>query len=156
MPPAAAVQPLPDDTARPPGAALEPGRVMRALIVALASALACTAALLALVLLVVGRADWWRGFAAAAVLSVVSAVLSVVPLRVGLSFGMLGALAGHFAAMVLRLIVLVAGALLLVKVADYPPAPTLTLSVPFCFALLAAEAVTLARMFWHAGGIAAR
>ena len=44
---------------------------------------------------------------------------------------------------------MLAGALLLVKLGDYPPAPTLALCVPFYFALLAAETVALARLFWN-------
>lgn len=123
--------------------------IFRSIIRGLALALAGTAAAVALVLLVLGRVEWWQGFLAAATLSVLAAAAALVPLKVGVRFGMLGALAGHFVAIVLRLLVVLGGALLLVNIGDYPATPVLLLCVPFYFALLAGEAITLARVFWE-------
>ena len=111
-------------------------------------ALVGTAALIAVVLAMLGRADWWIGFAVASVLSVLAAGASILAMRLGLGFGVEGAMAGHFGGVALRLLIVLGGGLLLVWVGEYPAAPTLFLAVPYYFATLAAEVVAMAKVFW--------
>lgn len=106
-----------------------------------------TAGAIAVVLLLLGNAQWWWGFLAAGCLSIIAGALSLLPLWIGASFGAMGLLGGHFAAIALRLLVVLAGALLLIEVGGYAATPVLLLSVPFYFALLAGEVITLARRF---------
>ena len=121
----------------------------RALIRCVLLAMLGTALVIALLLLVMGRGDWWQGFGAATLLSALAAAVSITAMRVGIGFGVQGAIAGHFAGAGLRLLVVLGGGLLLVGVGKYPAAPTLLLAVPYYFATLGAEVVCLARLYWN-------
>lgn len=126
-----------------------------------AVALACVlcAVLVACALTLVGRADWWRGFAAATVVTVMATVASVPiiawSLRVGAQRADL-ATAAFFVAAAVRAGVSLGAALVAVRAGDYPKAPTLLLVVPYYFALLAAETFVLVRVLWTSTGAAAK
>lgn len=119
----------------------------RALVRCIAIAMIGTAVIVAAVLALLGRADWWQGFAAASVLSVLAAGASIAALRVGLGFGITGAIGGHFAGMGLRFLIVLGGGLILLWAGEYPALPTLALAVPYYLATLAAEVVAMARAF---------
>ena len=118
----------------------------RALARAAAVALVVTAAMLAVVLALLGRADFWQGFAAATVLSVLAAAASIGVMRLGLAFGVQGAMAGHFGGVLVRLLIVLGGGLMLVWAGGYPAA-TLILCVPYYFATLGAEVVAMVTFF---------
>lgn len=126
-----------------------------------AVALACVlcAVLVTCALTLVGRADWWRGFAAATVVTVMATVASVPiiawSLRVGAQRADL-ATAAFFVAAAVRAGVSLGAALVAVRAGDYPKAPTLLLVVPYYFALLAAETFVLVRVLWTSTGAAAK
>ena len=122
---------------------LDVGGATRALVRWIAMAMLAAAVAIAAVLALVGRADWWQGFAAASVLSILAAGTSVAALRVGLRFGGMGAIGGHFAGMGLRLLIVLGGGLVLVQAGGYPALPTLALAIPYYFTTLAAEVVAM-------------
>ena len=111
-------------------------------------ALGGTAAVLALLLALVGRDDWWKGFFAAATASVLSAAASVPPLAWGFRRGVDKTAAGVFVAAGVRALVALAAGALAGTVLRYPPLPTLLLLVVFYFAVLAAETYAVARTLW--------
>lgn len=133
-----------------PRPVLEPGQVVRSVAIWLLLALLGTAGVLVVLLVLIARADWWEGLLAAFVLNLLAGVVSLVPLWLGLAWGIQGAVAGYFVGMGLRLFVVLAGALLLVQVGDYPAAPTFVLAVPLYLALLGAESASLGRLLWRA------
>jgi hypothetical protein len=118
------------------------------LVKAVAVALAGAAASLALVLVLVNHPDWWRGFLAAAVVSVLSAAVSVPPLAWGMRQGINQTVAAYFLAAFLRAAVSLGGCLLAVLAGEYPAAATLVLMVVFYFAVLGAESTVVARALW--------
>lgn len=125
---------LPQSIAPPPLVA--PSRLVGLAGVALAAAGLGLAALVA----VSDRPDWWRGLRAAAVVSAVATLLSLVPLAWGLRRGTLPlATAGYFTAAGLRTLGSVGGCLWAVHVGGYPKAPTFLMMLAFYFAVLAAE-----------------
>ena len=126
--------------------------VALALIRSTALALLGAAAALALVLVLVNRLDWWKGMLAAAVVTILSAAASVPPLVWGLRRGVYHATAGSFAAMGLRAVVALGGAVLAVKAGGYPAAPTMLLMVVFYFAVLAAESYVVGTRMWNMRG----
>ena len=134
-----AVNHSPPDTAPKP----DVGEATRVLVRRIAFAMLAMAGAIAAILVLVGRGDWWQGFAAASVLSVLAACGSVAALRVGLKFGISGAIGGHFAGMGLRLLIVLGGGLVLVAAGEYPALPTLGLAIPYYFATLAAEVVAI-------------
>lgn len=107
---------------------------------------------MALVLVLVNKIDWWKGLLAAAVVTIFSAAASVMPLTWGLRRGLYHATAGSFAAMGVRAVVSLGGAMLAVKALGYPAAPTLLLMVVFYFAVLAAESYVIATRMWDMRG----
>jgi hypothetical protein len=129
-----------------PELAPDPATALRAMIRDVAIALLLAAGAIALILALLGRGDWWSGFVAATALSVMAAATSIGAMRVGMGFGMQGAIAGHFGGMALRLLIVLGGGILLVTAGDYPAAATLTLAIPYYFATLAGETVALARI----------
>ena len=110
------------------------------------------AAALALVLVLVNRVEWWQGLLAAGIVTILSAAASVPPLVWGLRRGVYHATAGSFAAMGLRAVVALGGAVLAVKAGGYPAAPTMLLMVVFYFAVLAAESYVVGTRVWHMKG----
>ena len=126
--------------------------VAPALVRALGAAMVGTAAVLAMILVLVQRGDWWRGLLGAAVVTALSAAASVPPLALGLRRGLYPAVAGAFAAMGVRAVVALGGGVLAVKALQYPAAPTLLLLVVFYFAVLAAESYVVATRMWHMRG----
>ena len=117
-----------------------------------AVAFVAAAAGLALVLVLVNRLDWWKGLLAAAVVTIFSAAASTMPLTWGLRRGLYHATAGSFAAMGVRAVVSLSGAVLAVKALGYPAAPTMLLMVVFYFAVLAAESYVIATRMWDMRG----
>jgi hypothetical protein len=138
------------------GAQADGGRAMpatangAALVRILAASLVLTAAAIAGVLLLVNRDDWWRGFFAAGVIAVLSAMLTVPPLIWSLRGGAQRMVVGYFVSAALRALLSLGGCVLAVEVGNYPPAATLVLMVPFYFALLAVESAFVARRLWSA------
>jgi hypothetical protein len=130
----------------PAGPAVNAAAATRALVRAALVALAVTAAMIAIVLALLGRADYWQGFAAASVLSALAAGASVGAMRLGLAYGVQGAMAGHFGGVLVRLLIVLGGGLMLVWAGGYPAA-TLILCVPYYFATLGAEVVAMVTFF---------
>ena len=122
------------------------------LVCAVALSLLGSAAALALVLVLVNRADWWKGLLAAGIVTTLSAAASVPPIAFGLRRGVYAATACSFVAMGARAVVALGGGILAVKAGGYPAAPTLLLMVVFYFAVLAAESYVLATRMWHMRG----
>lgn len=126
------------------------GQLIRVAI-AVSAALAFTAVLLAGVLVLVGRAEWWRGALAATVVSLLASLASVPiiawALRRAEARPDLSGVAFLVAAAVRAGVSLGAG-LLAVRAGGYPKQATLLLIVPYYFALLAAETAVLARRLW--------
>lgn len=131
--------------------AVPPGTSAR-LVGSVVVALLATAALLAGVLVLANRGEWWRGFLPATVVATIAAALSLVPILRGLkcrtpdrmvAFVML---AGG-----VRIVASVSLGLLAVKVGGYPQASTMLLIVLYYFAVLAVEATVLAKLFWSSG-----
>ena len=121
-------------------------------------AVACAFALIALLLLgvvtLIGSAEWWRGLAAATVVTLMASIatipiiafaMRVAPTRPDLAGGAFLAAAGVRAGIALG------AALLAVRQGGYPKTPTLLLLVPYYFALLFAETYVLARLLWKSG-----
>lgn len=119
----------------------------RALVRWIAIAMVGTAVIVSAILALLGRADWWQGFAAATVLSVLAAGASIAAMRVGLGFGIAGAIGGHFVGAGMRFLIVLGGGLILLWAGEYPALPTLVLAVPYYLATLAAEVVAMARTF---------
>jgi hypothetical protein len=141
-----------DSKAPGDGSGLPASEVTGRLVRTTALAVVGAAAAVALVLVLVNRADWWRGLLAASVVTVLSAAASFVPLAWGLRRGLYQATAGSFAAMGVRAAVALGGGVLVVKTLGYPAAPTLLLLVVFYFAVLAAETYVIAWRMWHMRG----
>ena len=142
---AAGTSPQPTDAPVVPSVALP---LIRTTLLAMLGA----AAGLALVLVLVNRVEWWQGLLAAGIVTILSAAASVPPLVWGLRRGVYHATAGSFAAMGLRAVVALGGAVLAVKAGGYPAAPTMLLMVVFYFAVLAAESYVVGTRVWHMKG----
>lgn len=115
---------------------------------AVAMAVLLTAGVLAATLVLVNRADWWRGLLPATVGSALAAMVSLLPLAWGVRRGLYHAAAAFFVAGATRAAVSIGACLLAVLAGGYPMAPTLLLMVPFYFAVLAVEATMLGRAMW--------
>lgn len=113
--------------------------------------LLATAGLLAGMIVLINRPDWWRGLLAAGVISVIAAGVSLVPLLWGLRGGLNRAPAGFLAAMGARFILSLGGCMLAVFAGGYPGIPTVVLMLCFYMAVLAAEVFVLATIDWSAG-----
>jgi hypothetical protein len=104
-----------------------------------------TAAFLAGVVFLAGRPDWWRGYVAATVATVLAAGASLVPLAWGLRRGPAMLVQMFMASTAIRAAVALGVAALAVGVGNYPAVPTFALVVPYYLALLAVETASLAR-----------
>ena len=103
------------------------------------------AAVLAAVMFLVARPDWWRGYAAATVATVLAAAASLVPLWAGVR-GPAGQLVSMFmASTATRGFVAVGLSVLAIAVGKYPTVPTLALLLPYYVTLLAVETACLTR-----------
>lgn len=92
----------------------------------------------------------WRGFWPATGVSVVAAVLSMLPLWIGGSFGLMGAVGGYFVSSALRVVVLIAGCMALVWWYGAPLKSTLLVMCIYYVAVLTTETILLARKLWSA------
>lgn len=124
-----------------------PGSVQR-VVVAVGVALLATTCVLGIILVLVARAEWWRGLLAAGMVMVLAGLLSLPPLIWGLQRQLMHAVTGYFMAAGVRLIVALGGCLLAVMVGGYPAAPTLLLMVVYYLAILAAESAMVAKALW--------
>lgn len=102
-----------------------------------------------------GSPDWWHGFVAATIATLM-ATIATIPIiawamRVGRARPDLSA-AAFFAAAGVRAIIALGAGLLAVHRGGYPKTQTLLLVVPYYFALLAAETFVLVRLLWKTGG----
>ena len=142
----AAVPASNDPPARP-----DAGRVVARMIVAVFGAivLACgaTAALIALA----HRPEWWSGWVAAGIISLLAALLALAPLVPALLAGVQYAAYGYLAGAALRMIASVLGGMAAVMIFRTPAAPTLLLLAPPYLAQVVAEVVCLSRVFWPRG-----
>lgn len=112
--------------------------------------LTVTAALLAALLLLVNRAEWWRGFLGAAVVSALATAGSLLSLLLTWRRELNARVAAHFLAAAVRAVVSIGGCLLAIRAGGYPKVPTMLLMVAFYFALLASETTLVARSLWNA------
>lgn len=103
------------------------------------------AVVLAGILVLANRADWWNGFAPAAVASALAAGVSLVPLRKGLRQNLMKAVTAYFVAAVLRTVMSLVACVIAVKIGGYPAAPTLLLMLGFYLAILIAETAAIVK-----------
>ena len=94
-----------------------------------------------------GGAGWWRGWGAAAVITSISAVVSMAPLVPGLMVGGQWAIYAYLGSTAARLLVTTLGCIAAVWVVRVPAVPTLMLTVPLYFVQLVVEVVTVGRSF---------
>jgi hypothetical protein len=122
-----------------------PGQSPRALVFAAVGTVIGTAAFLAGVMVVVNRAEWWRGYTAASIAAALAAASSLVPLVIGVKRG--GALLVQMFMMssALRGFIAIGSCALAVGVGRYPALPTFVLVIPYYLALLAIESLMLSR-----------
>ncbi len=129
---------------------LNPATAARRLPIQVAAALVATAALLAGVLALSNDASWWRGYLAAAVVSILAAAASLPPLVWGLRQSLTNAVAAYFLAAAIRATISLGGCALAVLKGNYPRTATMLLMVAFYFAVLAIESITVGRALWSA------
>ena len=130
----------------PSGNDIDAATARRGLTRSVVLTMAGTAAALACLLVLVGRADWWRGYAAATVASALAAGLSLIPLFRGIDKGFSSLVPAVMAATGVRTAVTVGGCVLAVMAGKYPPVPTFILMMPYYLALLGAETAFLVKL----------
>ncbi|HZZ44489.1 MAG TPA: hypothetical protein VFE58_16255 [Tepidisphaeraceae bacterium] len=111
----------------------------RGLLRGVITAIVGTAAVLAGIVFLIGQPDWWRGYIAATVSSLLAAGLSLIPLNIGLNKGFAGLIPAVMAATGVRTLIAVGGCMLAVIAGHYPAVPTFMLMMPYYFALLSIE-----------------
>ena len=104
-----------------------------------------TAIFLAAAVFLVARPDWWRGYAAASVATVIAAAASLVPLWIGVRSTPQQFILMVMASSAARALFAIGLAALAVGVGRYPAVSTLLLLVPYYLALLAVETACLAK-----------
>ena len=124
--------------------------VARRLPAAMAVTVLATAGVLAALLVLVNRTDWWRGLLAAGMVSAIAAGISILPVVWGLRRDLHKTAAGFIAAIGVRMTISLGGCLLAVLVGGYPAVPTLMLMMAFYLAVLAVETWLLASTLWPA------
>lgn len=137
-----------------PRAAKLPAQMPRRLVVSVAAALVLSVATAAAIVALLQLADWWSGLLAAAVVSLLGAVLSLVPLLWGIRRNLNATVVGYFVAMAIRAVVSLGVASLAVFVGHYPAMATLLLTAFFYVAMLAVEATVVAGAAWNAAKLA--
>jgi hypothetical protein len=115
-------------------------------------AVGLTAGLMAGLILASHRPLWWIAWSAAVGVSVLAALLALVPVAAGLIFGVQYAAYGYLAGAFLRMMVSLAGGLASVLAFRTPAAPTLLLLIPLYLSQVAAECVVLSCVFWATPG----
>jgi hypothetical protein len=143
----AAATPASNDPPNRPDAARVLVRLAVAVFGAIVLACGATAALIALA----HRPEWWPGWAAAGIVSVLAALLAMAPMVPALMIGAQYAAYGYLAGAALRMIASIVGGLAAVMIFRTPAAPTLLLLAPPYFAQVIAEVVCLSRVFWPRG-----
>ena len=136
------------------GEAVMPAATTSVAVRAVASAFVVTALLLLGILVLIGDANLWRGFAAATVATLLAGVVTVPILAWGMRVGPArpDLAAGAFMITAgVRAVVALGVAGLAVAQGGYPKTQTLLLVVPYYFALLAAETFVLVRLLWKSG-----
>ena len=132
-----------------PGVPAQPVPGQKLLVIAMATTLAATAALIAGVLVLVNQPSWWRGLLPATVVGLLAAGISLLPLLWGMQRGPHKAVLGFFVAGGVRALIALGGGMLAAYVGGYPLAATLLLIVGYYFAALAVEAAVLAKALWR-------
>jgi hypothetical protein len=103
------------------------------------------AAFLAGVMVLVDRAEWWRGYTAATVATVLAAGTSLVPLAFGIRRGGPALVQMFMVSSATRAAIAIGLTALAVAVGRYPALPTFALLIPYYLVLLAIETACLAR-----------
>lgn len=116
-----------------------------------ATAFVVAGVVLAGFLVLINRAEWWRGFVAAAVVSAIAAGFALLPVIWGLRRDLHKAAAGFLAGIGLRMLISLGGCSLAVLAGGYPAVPTMLLMMAFYIAILSAETWLLASALWPAG-----
>jgi hypothetical protein len=143
---AATAQATSDRPARP-----DAGGVLLRLAIGVFGAIVLACGATAFLIALAHRPQWWSGWAAAGVVSVIAALLSLAPLAPALFAGVQYAAYGYLAGAALRMLASVLGGLAAVMIFRTPATPTLLLLAPPYLAQVAAEAVILSRVFWPRG-----
>lgn len=104
------------------------------------------AAILAAVLALVGRPDWWRGYAAGVVAGFASLLASALPVTALFRHPLPTLLGGFMVAGVLRAVVLGTIVILAIRVGGYPENPTLLFAGLMYFAMVSIEGFLLWQM----------
>lgn len=120
--------------------------VLRRLVRNVTLTIVTCAVVIAALIFLAGRADWWSGFLAATIASVLAAAASMVPLSIGLKRGYLGLIGGFMGASAVRFVVGLGLAAFAVGVGGYPKVPTFILVMPYYLATLAVESYSLTRL----------
>jgi hypothetical protein len=110
----------------------------------LATALGCAAFLIPL-----AGHEWWRGFEAGAIVGLVAAILSPLPLVWGLRRGLYHAVGGYFASAFVRAAICVGGCLVAVMAGKSPTFPTAVFVLIFYATMLIVETSIVARSLWN-------
>lgn len=112
-------------------------------------ALVAAAAMVLAALAMIDNADGWRGFMPATLVGVIAALASATPVWIGARYGVMGAVGGYFTASFVRALLALGGALLVVWIWSFPPAPTLLIMGVYYLAALAAESALIAKVLWN-------
>jgi hypothetical protein len=130
-------------SAKPAADLYAPGlSVPRFLLISIGSTLAA-AAMIALVVAMLGRADIWRGYVAGVTAGIISAVVSSVPVCLLFSRTVHTIMTGFLAAGGLRAVALGAIVVMAVRVGGYPQVPTVAIAGLMYVVIVAAEGFTL-------------
>jgi hypothetical protein len=132
-----------------PGDTGAPAPASAAVLWAVVLAYVLTGALLAGLLLLVNRPEWWQGFIAAAMINLLSTAFSLPPLLWGLRGRLMHAVGGYFVSAAVRMLIVIGGFLLAVLAGGYEPIPTVVLMMVFYLVLLGVESAWLARAMWN-------
>jgi len=109
-----------------------------------------TGAATAIGIAALGAASWWRGWWAAFAVGLIASVISTIRVALSLCGGIGTTIAGFFAGMVLRMLLMLGGCAAAVMLWRAPAGATMLLASTFYLARLLAECVTLTRAFWPA------
>lgn len=122
-------------------------RLMVRLVAMVSASMLTIAAVTAFVIAISHRPDWWRGWSAALLVSLVAALLALGPVAVGLFIisSAQSVAFGYLAGAFVRMLVSICGALAAVWVFRTPPVPTLLFMLPLFAAGLVAECFGLSR-----------
>jgi hypothetical protein len=104
-----------------------------------------TAVFLGGVMVLVGKPDWWRGYTAATVATVLAAGMSLVPLALGIRKGGPMLVQMFMVSSATRAALAIGLTALAVGIGKYPALPTFALLIPYYLVLLALETACLTR-----------